>query len=165
MQDDKDDGVQYLIAQGIADPNRVAMHGYSYGGYAAMVAAVRPNGLYQCAIAGAGPSSLDLIRRQVYSNPIGRHYQGQFLNGMSPIDHISDVSIPVFLYTGDRDTRVRPNESEAFASALRGADKQVTISILPDMEHTLNTWTPANTANMLTAVENYLRTECGPGGL
>lgn len=165
MQDDKDDGVQYLIAEGIADPNRVAMHGYSYGGYAAMVAAVRPNGLYQCAIAGAGPSSLDLIRRQVYSNPIGRHYQGQFLNGMSPIDHISDVSIPVFLYTGDRDTRVRPNESEAFASALRGADKQVTISILPDMEHTLNTWTPANTANMLTAVENYLRTECGPGGL
>src|SRR5690606_22104946 len=62
MQDDKDDGVRYLIEQGIADPDRVAMHGYSYGGYAAMVAAVRPNGLYQCAIAGAGPSSLYLIR-------------------------------------------------------------------------------------------------------
>lgn len=165
MQDDKDDGVRYLIEQGIADPNRVAMHGYSYGGYAAMVAAVRPNGLYQCAIAGAGPSSLDLISRRVYSSPIGREYQGRFLSGMSPIDHVRDVSIPVFLYTGDRDTRVRPNESEAFASALRGAGKTVTISILPDMEHTLNTWTPANTENMLTAVEAYLRTECGPGGL
>lgn len=165
MQDDKDDGVRYLIEQGIADPDRVAMHGYSYGGYAAMVAAVRPNGLYQCAIAGAGPSSLDLIRRRVFSSPIGREYQGRFLSGMDPIDHVNEVSIPVFLITGDRDTRVRPNESEAFASALRGAGKTVTISILPDMEHTLNTWTPANVENLLTTVENYLRTECGPGGL
>lgn len=165
MQDDKDDGVRYLIEQGIADPNRVAMHGYSYGGYAAMVAAVRPNGLYQCAVAGAGPSSLDLIRRRVYDSPIGREYQGRYLNGMSPIDHVNEVSIPVFLYSGDRDTRVRPNESEAFAGALRGAGKTVTISIFPDMEHTLNTWTPANIENMLTSVDNYLRTECGPGGL
>lgn len=165
MQDDKDDGVRYLIEQGIADPNRVAMHGYSYGGYAAMVAAVRPNGLYQCAVAGAGPSSLDLIRRRVYDSPVGREYQGRYLNGMSPIDHVNEVSIPVFLYSGDRDTRVRPNESEAFAGALRGAGKTVTISIFPDMEHTLNTWTPANIENMLTSVDNYLRTECGPGGL
>ena len=165
MQDDKDDGVRYLIEQGIADPNRVAMHGYSYGGYASMVAAVRPDGLYQCAIAGAGPSSLDLIRRRVFSSPIGREYQGRYLSGMSPIDHVNDVSIPVFLYSGDRDTRVRPNESEAFASSLRSAGKTVTISIFPDMEHTLNTWTPANIENMLTSVENYLRTECGPGGL
>ncbi|MBN8552456.1 MAG: S9 family peptidase [Caulobacterales bacterium] len=165
MQDDKDDGVRYLIEQGVADPNRVAMHGYSYGGYASMVAAVRPNGLYQCAVAGAGPSSLDLISRRVYSSPIGREYQGRYLSGMSPIDHVNEVSIPVFLYSGDRDTRVRPNESEAFAASLRNAGKTVTISIFPDMEHTLNTWTPANIENMLTSVENYLRTECGPGGL
>ena len=165
MQDDKDDGVRYLIERGIADPNRVAMHGYSYGGYASMVAAVRPNGLYQCAVAGAGPSSLDLLRRRVYSSPIGREYQGRYLSGMDPIEHVNDVSIPVFLYTGDRDTRVRPNESQAFASSLRNAGKKVSISILPNMEHTLNTWTPANTEAMLTSVENYLRTECGPDGL
>ncbi len=165
MQDDKDDGVRYLIEQGIADPNRVAMHGYSYGGYASMVAAVRPNGLYQCAIAGAGPSSLDLISRRVYSSPIGREYQGRYLSGMSPIDHVNEVSIPVFLYTGDRDTRVRPNESESFAASLRNAGKTVSITIFPDMEHTLNTWTPTNVETMLTSVESYLRTECGPGGL
>ncbi len=54
MQDDKDDGVKWLIAQGIADPKRVAMFGYSYGGYAALAAAIRPNGLYQCTVSGAG---------------------------------------------------------------------------------------------------------------
>lgn len=165
MQDDKDDGVRYLIEQGIADPDRVAMHGYSYGGYAAMVAAVRPNGLYQCAIAGAGPSSLDLIRRRVFSSRVGREFQGVTLQGMDPINHVNEVSIPVFLYTGDRDTRVIPAESERFAAALRNAGKDVTIRILPDMEHTLNTWTPANFQAMLTSVEEYLRTSCGPGGL
>ncbi|MBS0411540.1 MAG: S9 family peptidase, partial [Proteobacteria bacterium] len=58
MQDDKDDGVKWLVAQKIADPARVAMFGYSYGGYAALAAAIRPNGLYQCAISGAGAGDL-----------------------------------------------------------------------------------------------------------
>lgn len=165
MQDDKDDGVRYLIERGIADPNRVAMHGYSYGGYAAMVAAVRPNGLYQCAVAGAGPSSLNDIRQDTYNNRFIREFQHPHLNGMSPIDHISEISIPIYLYTGDRDTRVEPAESERLDAALRNAGKPVTLRILPDMEHTGNTWTPANIEAVLTSVESYLRTECGPGGL
>ncbi|WP_211226494.1 alpha/beta hydrolase family protein [Brevundimonas aveniformis] len=165
MQDDKDDGVRYLIERGIADPNRVAMHGYSYGGYAAMVAAVRPNGLYQCAVAGAGPSSLNDIRQDTYNNRFIREFQHPHLNGMSPIDHISEISIPIYLYTGDRDTRVEPAESERLYAALRNAGKPVTLRILPDMEHTGNTWTPANIEAVLTSVESYLRTECGPGGL
>ena len=165
MQDDKDDGVRYLIEQGIAAPDRVAIHGYSYGGYAAMAAAVRPNGIYQCAIAGAGPSSLDLIRRRVFQSRIGREFQGVTLEGVDPIDHIDQVNIPVYVYSGDRDTRVIPAESERFAAALRNAGKPVTLRIFPDMEHTLNTWTPANFEAMLTSVEEYLRTECGPGGL
>ena len=165
MQDDKDDGVRYLIERGIADPNRVAMHGYSYGGYAAMVAAVRPNGLYQCAVAGAGPSSLNDIRQDTYNSRFIREFQHPHLNGMSPIDHINEISIPIYLYTGDRDTRVEPEESERLEAALRNAGKPVTLRILPDMEHTGNTWTPANVEAVLTSVEEYLRTDCGPGGL
>ena len=165
MQDDKDDGVAYLVAQGIADPERVAIHGYSYGGYAAMAAAVRPNGVYQCAIAGAGPSSLDDIRRDTYNSRFIREFQHPHLNGVSPIDHIDQVQIPVYVYSGDRDTRVEPEESERFAAALRNAGKPVQIRIFPDMEHTLNTWTPTNFEEMLTSVEASLRPECGPGGL
>ena len=51
------------------------------------------------------------------------------------------------------------------AAAMRAAGKQVKLSILPDMEHTLNTWTPTNFAAILTSVEQFLREDCGPGGI
>ncbi|MDP2260398.1 MAG: prolyl oligopeptidase family serine peptidase [Caulobacter sp.] len=165
MQDDKDDGAKWLIAQGIAAPDRIAMHGYSYGGYAAMVAAVRPNGLYQCAVAGAGVASLEKFRTQALGNRIQREYQRPSLAGMSPVDHVKDVSIPVFLYHGDRDTNVEIQESERFYSGLRSAGKTVKFQPIPDMGHEANKWGPGDITAVLTAVENYLTTECGPGGL
>jgi dipeptidyl aminopeptidase/acylaminoacyl peptidase len=61
MQDDKDDGAKWMIDQKIAQPGRIAMFGFSYGGYAAFAASVRPNGLYKCAIAGAGVSDIHRI--------------------------------------------------------------------------------------------------------
>ena len=53
MQDDKDDGVAWAVAEGLASGDRVAMFGWSYGGYAALVAASRTPQIYQCVIAGA----------------------------------------------------------------------------------------------------------------
>lgn len=165
MQDDNDDGARWLIEQGIAAPDRIAMHGYSYGGYAAMMAAVRPNGLYQCAVAGAGPATIDLFKKGTYNNRFLREFQHPTAEGADPLRRINEVSIPIYLYTGDRDTRVIPAESRAFASALERAGKPVQLRILPDMEHTLNTWTPANYAAILTSIEDYYRTGCGPDGL
>ncbi len=163
MQDDNDDGARWLIAQGIADPNRIAMHGYSYGGYASMMAAVRPNGIYRCAAAGAGPATIDQFKRGTYNNRFLREFQHPTADGEDPLRRVSEVSIPVLLYTGDRDTNVVPAESERFAAALRREGKTVDLRILPDMEHTLNTWTPANVAAILTSVETFLNTTCGIG--
>ncbi|MCB2083688.1 MAG: S9 family peptidase, partial [Sphingomonadaceae bacterium] len=47
MQDDKDDGALYLVKQGLVDPDRMAMFGWSYGGYAALVATTRDPQIYQ----------------------------------------------------------------------------------------------------------------------
>ena len=165
MQDDLDDGVRYLIEQRVAAPDRVAMHGYSYGGYASMMAAVRPNGLYQCAIAGAGPASMNEFRQDTYDSRYLREFQHPSATGVDPIAHVQDVSIPVYLYSGDNDSTVYPHESEAFANALRGAGKDVTLRILPRMQHGLGTWTPENIQTVLTTVEDFIRTECGPDGL
>lgn len=161
MQDDNDDGVRYLIDQGVADPQRVAMHGYSYGGYASMMAAVRPNGLYRCAIAGAGPATIALFKKGTYNSRYLREFQHPTADGEDPLNHVSEISIPLYLYTGDRDTRVLPSESETMAAAMRSAGKPVKLSILPDMEHTLNTWTPANMSLILTSVEEFLNQDCG----
>ena len=165
MQDDKDDGAKWLIAQGIAAPDRIAMHGYSYGGYAAMAASVRPNGLYQCAVAGAGVASIDRFRELVNQNRIGRELQRPSINGMSPVDHGPDVSIPIFLYHGDRDTNVPIGESERFVAALKAAGKPYKFLSIKDMGHESNKWEPGHIAQVLLAVEAYLRTDCGPGGL
>lgn len=165
MQDDNDDGARYLIEQGVAAPDRIAMHGYSYGGYASMMAAVRPNGLYQCAIAGAGPATIDLFKKGTYNSRFLREFQHPTANGEDPLRRIGEVSIPIYLYTGDRDTRVIPAESRAFAAALERLGKPVELRILPNMEHTMNTWTPENTELILTSIEDFLKTSCGPGGL
>lgn len=165
MQDDKDDAAKWLIAEKIADPNRIAMHGYSYGGYAAMAASVRPNGLYQCAVAGAGVASLEKFRTQALGNRIQREYQRPSLAGMSPVDHFNEVSIPIFLYHGDRDTNVPIEESERFYNGLRSAGKTAKFLPIPDMGHESNKWGPGDITAVLTAVEQYLTTECGPGGL
>lgn len=165
MQDDNDDGARWLIEQGIAAPDRIAMHGYSYGGYAAMMAAVRPNGLYQCAIAGAGPATIDLFKKGTYNSRFLREFQHPTANGEDPLRRINEVSIPIYLYTGDRDTRVIPAESRTFAAALERLGKPVQLRILPNMEHTMNTWTPENTELILTSIEEFVKTSCGPNGL
>jgi dipeptidyl aminopeptidase/acylaminoacyl peptidase len=163
MQDDNDDGVRYLVEQGIADPARVAMHGYSYGGYASMMAAVRPNGLYRCAAAGAGPATIALFKKGTYNSRYLREFQHPTADGEDPLVRVNEISIPLYLYTGDRDTIVLPSESETMAAAMRRAGKQVRLTILPDMEHTINTWTPENFAAVLTSVEEFLETDCGMG--
>ena len=165
MQDDKDDGAKWLIAQGIAAPDRIAMHGYSYGGYAAMAASVRPNGIYQCAIAGAGVASIDRFRELTNQSRILRELQRPSVQGLSPVDHGAEVSIPIFLYHGDRDVTVPISESERFVAALKAAGKPYKYLPIKDMGHQSNRWEPGQIAIVLTSIEAYLRTDCGPGGL
>jgi dipeptidyl aminopeptidase/acylaminoacyl peptidase len=165
MQDDKDDGAKWLIAQGIAAPDRIAMHGYSYGGYSAMTAAVRPNGLYQCAVAGAGVAELSRFREIVGRNRILRELQRPTMEGLSPMEYASQIKIPLFLYSGDRDVTVPIKESERFYAQARSSGQTVKMLTIKDMGHQYNRWEAGQTQEVLVAVENFLRNDCGPGGL
>ncbi len=165
MQDDDDDGVKWLVAQGVADPKRVAMFGYSYGGYAALAAAVRPNGLYQCAISGAGAGDLAEIEHATFENRFQREFQHPTIGGLDPIDHAKEAKIPVFLYHGDRDQTVKVEDSKRFASALKSAGKPYRLLIIPDMGHQYVFMTPDMLTLQLTSVEDFLKTGCKPGGI
>ena len=165
MQDDKDDGVKWLIAQGISDPKRVAIFGYSYGGYAALAAAIRPNGLYQCAISGAGAGDLAMLEKATFDNRFQREYQHPTIKGLDALAHAKEAKIPVFLYHGDRDQTVNVEQSRKFASALRSAGKPYKLTIIPDMGHQYVTMTPAMAEQQLTEIESFLKTDCKPGGL
>lgn len=164
MQDDKDDGARWLVEQGIADKDRIAIYGYSYGGYAAMAASVRPNSPYQCAIAGAGPSELRTFDKITYESPFNREYQNPTIAGLSPLDHAKAVSMPVYLFHGDRDQRVPIEQSRKFASALKRVGKDIKYTEIPDLWHSLPWW-PQHHLAVLSSLEDYLRNDCGPGGL
>lgn len=164
MQDDKDDGAQWLIDQKIAIPGRIAMFGFSYGGYASMAAAVRPNGLYKCAIAGAGVSDIDRIWAKYYTNQYFRESQAPTVDGLSPLSKADELKIPIYVYHGDRDQIVPIEQSQWFVSKARGAGKDVTWKEFKDYAHG-PAWTRAVMADQLRGIEEYLAKGCGGGGL
>ncbi|HUD96072.1 MAG TPA: prolyl oligopeptidase family serine peptidase [Woeseiaceae bacterium] len=164
MQDDKDDGARWLVEQGLADPDRIAMYGYSYGGYAAMAAAVRPQSPYQCAIAGAGLSELRTFDKITFENEFQRDYQNPTIGGLSPLDRAAEATIPIFIFHGERDQRVPIEQSEKFVSALKRAGKDVEYLEVVDLWHSYP-WFPQHHYAVLTSVEDYLANRCGPGGL
>lgn len=165
MQDDKDDGAKWLIAQKIAAPDRIAMFGYSYGGYAALAATIRPNGLYQCAISGAGAGDLASIKRATFDNRYQREFQNPTINGLDALAHAREASIPVLIYHGDRDQIVELKQSKAFADELKAAGKPYKFVEIKDMGHKYFTMTPPMIEEQLVMIERYLKTDCGPGGL
>lgn len=165
MQDDKDDGAKWLIEQKIAAPDRIAVHGYSYGGYAAFAAAIRPNGLYQCAIAGAGVAELGTFQRDTFEQRFLRDYQSPTIRGLSPLEVAETAQIPMLIYHGDRDTTVPVSQSTRFAAKLKAAGKPHKYVELADMGHQSVTWLPVHTRTVLTTIEDYLKNDCGPGGL
>ena len=164
MQDDKDDGARWLVEQGIAEAERIAIYGYSYGGFAAMAASVRSNSPYQCAISGAGLSELRSFDKITFDNPFGRQFQNPTIDGMSPLDNVEAAEIPIFVFHGERDQRVPIDQSEKFVSALRRAGKEVKYMEVVDLWHSLPWW-PQHHLAVLSSIESYLATECGPGGL
>jgi|GEM_PF-181121 len=112
MQDDKDDGAQYLIDKGWVDKDRVAMFGWSYGGYAALVAASRSPNMYQCTIAGAAVADPKKVYLKRSRGPSGgkaldewSRARGGFV-GINPIDELEKVNIPILMVHGDLDARV-----------------------------------------------------------
>ena len=161
MQDDKDDGAKWLVDQGIADPDKIAIMGYSYGGFAAIAASVRPNSPYQCAIAGAGVSNLDKLANLWGGNRIQRAYQGWTVDGLDPIENVKNASIPIMLYHGDHDRQADTYHSRDFYKAMKRAGKDVEYTEIKYMWHQLPWW-PEWESQTLTLMEDYLASDkCG----
>lgn len=133
MQDDLTDAVQWAVEQGVADAKRVCIVGASYGGYAALMGAVKTPELYRCAVSFAGVSDLpDLIEfesdyvggREAAERMIGRVWADRAqLRATSPARQAERIRTPVLLVHGTVDRSVPVDQSETMASALRRAGK------------------------------------------
>ncbi|HWS77272.1 MAG TPA: prolyl oligopeptidase family serine peptidase [Thermomonas sp.] len=163
MQDDKDDGAAWLVKQGIADAQRIAIFGYSYGGFAAAAATVRPNSPYQCAISGAPVTDLAKIGMSWSDNRLQRILQGNTVKGMDPMQNTAKAGIPILLYVGDRDVRTPAFHARGFFNAIKGT-VPAKFELIPDMPHSLP-WYYSHHTRTLKLIEDFLREDCGPGGL
>lgn len=168
MQDDKDDGVKYLIEQGLVDPDRVAFFGWSYGGYAALVSLSREEQLYQCAIAGAAvadPEKQYYGRRDPDLKVLDEWSKRRGTIGVNPMKEVSKVNIPLLMIHGDVDRRVMYYHMKDYQKAFEAAGKTGEFVTLEGADHFYNTLMYTHQQQLYTKMLDYLANDCGPGGL
>jgi dipeptidyl aminopeptidase/acylaminoacyl peptidase len=168
MQDDKDDGALYLVQQGLVDSNRMAMYGWSYGGYAALIAASRTPQIYQCVLAGAAVIDTTLPVNY-YRNQLRGHalYQqvSMWTDSISPIEEVEKVNVPVLLIHGSDDQQVPPAYARKYRRLLEKYGKNYKYVELEGADHYYNTLLLEHKSKLYSSLIDFLRNDCGPGGL
>ena len=140
MQDDITDGVKWLIDQGIADPERVAIYGGSYGGYATLAGLTLTPELYAAGVDYVGVSNLFTFMNTIppYWTPmldmlyemVGHpQTDSLMLAEVSPVFHVDQIQAPLFVAQGANDPRVNKDESDQIVEALesRGIDVEYMV--------------------------------------
>ncbi|MFQ5547404.1 MAG: alpha/beta hydrolase family protein [Woeseia sp.] len=168
MQDDKDDGALYLVKKGLADPDRLAMFGWSYGGYAALIAASRTPQLYQCTIAGAAVADRLMQINYIRDNLRGADkisWTDMWDDSISPIKEVEKVNIPILVVHGDVDQRVPFKHARKYIKELERYNKDHKYVVLEGADHFSNTLFFRHQKKLYDSMIDYLRHDCGPGGL
>lgn len=157
MQDDLTDAVDWAVAQGYADPERIAIYGHSYGGYAALMGLIETPEKFAAGIDVAGPTSLPL---QVNTFPASKKRtrlwwtrlvgdpddpEGfQELMERSPITHADKIRRPLLIVHGAKDSRVLKRNSDQLVDKLRENGAPVEYLVFPKEGHNIR-----RTANRL----------------
>lgn len=146
MQNDITDGVNWLIEQGIADPERVAIYGASYGGYATLAGLTYTPDLYACGVDYVGVSNLNSFLQTIppYWKPflemmyemVGSPEEDQeMLDAYSPALNADKITAPLFVVQGANDPRVNIDESDQIVIALRERGVEVPYMVKYDEGH------------------------------
>ena len=124
------DATKWVVDQGHADPDRVCIYGGSFGGYASLMAPARAPGLFKCAFGYVGlyDAQIQMSRSDTSKSNAGKRYLLRAFgntraeqDAMSPINHVSQITLPVYLAAGARDPRCPPEHTEAMYKALTAA--------------------------------------------
>jgi dienelactone hydrolase len=170
VQYDVQDGVKKLIADGIVDPKKICIMGWSYGGYMALAGATFSPDLYACAISFAGPadlskehysgSSFESEAESVWERRMGASRSDTAkMDAQSPAKHAELVKAPILLMHSDKDVTVLIEQSKAEAEALRRAGKDVQFVTMEGDDHQLSY--AATRIRMLQEAEKFLAAHIG----
>jgi dipeptidyl aminopeptidase/acylaminoacyl peptidase len=163
MVDDITAATRWAIAEGIADPANTSIIGWSYGGYAALMSAVREPTLYRCAVSIAGVADLRALAREDSRFFGGRRTMKYILGddvselkAGSPLRAVDKIKVPILLVHGDNDIQVSVDHSKRMARALDRENKKNELVVIKDGNHSLSRYEWRTT--LLTKIEGFLAT-------
>jgi dipeptidyl aminopeptidase/acylaminoacyl peptidase len=168
MHDDLLDAVDWAVARGITRPDKVAIMGGSYGGYATLAGLTMTPDKFACGVDIVGPSNLqtllktippywEAIKMQFYkrmgdpTTEAGR----KLLEERSPLFLADKIKKPLLIGQGANDPRVNVRESEQIVTAMKGKKIPVTYVVFPDEGHGFAR--PANNIAFKAVSENFLQ--------
>jgi dienelactone hydrolase len=157
---DVNDSGRWLVSEGIADPAKLSIVGWSYGGYAALQSAVLDPDLFKAIVAIAPVADLGKWKEEKLGYSNYRVMQdfvgtGPHIEEGSPARNAGRFKAPVALFHGDLDLNVAVFQSRLMADQLKSAGKSVEITLYPKLDHQLED--SAARADMLAKSDAFLR--------
>ncbi|MCK5494122.1 MAG: S9 family peptidase, partial [Candidatus Omnitrophica bacterium] len=170
MHDDLVDTVDWLIKQGIAEPDKICIYGGSYGGYAALVGATFTPDVFSCAVSIVGPSNLitfidtippywSTFRSIMYKKVGNPETEEEFLKSRSPLFKVQNIKIPMLIAQGANDPRVNQDESEQIVAEMKRRNIEHEYLLFPDEGHGFAK--PENRLKFFEAAEKFLAKHLG----
>lgn len=170
MHDDLIDAVEWAVAEGIADEDKVAIMGGSYGGYATLAGLTFTPETFACGVDIVGPSNLETLLSTIppYWAPMVKIFHERMgdpnteeglalLKAASPLYKADQIVKPLLIGQGANDPRVKQDESDQIVGAMKEAGIPVTYVLYPDEGHGFAK--PSNNIAFFAIAENFLA-EC-----
>lgn len=172
MMQDQLDGLNWAIAQGYADKNRLCVYGASYGGYSAFEQPVyAPQGTFKCSVAIAGVSDIRIQaeRSDTRRSRGGRNFlreawgmdDPKYIAANSAVDQVAKFNTPVLIIHGEDDPRVPIQNAREMRDLLEKAGKPVEYMTRPKEGHGF--FKEENNTDRYKITEVFLQKYLGPG--
>jgi dipeptidyl aminopeptidase/acylaminoacyl peptidase len=155
------------VAQGVTSPDKVAIMGGSYGGYATLAGMAFTPDRFACGVDIVGPSNLQTLLKTIpayWESGKVQFYKRmgdptteagrKLLDAASPLYKADQISKPLLIGQGANDPRVNVKESEQIVSAMKAKNIPVTYIVFPDEGHGFAR--PVNSIAFNAAAENFL---------
>lgn len=157
---DVNDAGRWLVAQGITSADRLAIVGWSYGGYAALQSSMLDADLFKAITAIAPVTDFERLRNELKDSSSDKQVKdilgdASMWREASPAQNAGRIKAPVLLFHGDQDLNVAIGQSQLMASRLRGAGGKVELVEYKGLDHQLDD--SSVRASMLDRIDQFLR--------
>ena len=172
MHDDLIDAVNWAVAEKIADPQKVAIMGGSYGGYATLVGLTFTPDVFACGVDIVGPSNLVTLLStippywasalEMFKKRVGDPTTDEgksLLNERSPLNFVEKIQKPLLIGQGANDPRVKQAEADQIVQAMQHKKIPMTYVLFPDEGHGFAR--PANNLAFYAVAEAFLARQLG----